>query len=82
MPELHIYVTDTCWGCKEARSIVADVGPQFPRVNIELRDLEDERRPSQVFASPTYVLDGRTIFLGNPTREELAQKLIAVNGNI
>jgi alkyl hydroperoxide reductase subunit AhpF len=81
MPELHIYISETCWACQEARSIAADMRPKFPQVNIELRDLEDERRPSQVFATPTYVLDGRTIYLGNPTREELAQKLLGVNGN-
>ncbi len=81
MPELHIYISETCWACQEARSIVADMRPQFPQVNIELRDLEDDRRPSQVFATPTYVLDGRTIYLGNPTREELAQKLLGVDGN-
>jgi hypothetical protein len=44
-------------------------------MEIELRDLNDERRPSQVFATPTYILDERTIFLGNPTRDELIQKL-------
>jgi hypothetical protein len=43
---------------------------------IELRGIDDEGRPSNVFATPTYVLDGRTIFLGNPTREQLRQKLI------
>ena len=80
MAKLHVYVAETCWACQEARSIVADVKPQFPDMEIELRDLNDERRPSQVFATPTYILDGRTIFLGNPTREELIQKLKSANG--
>ena len=44
-------------------------------MEIEVRDVNDEGRPSQVFATPTYILNGRTIFLGNPTQEELAQKL-------
>ena len=73
--KLHIYVSETCWACKEARNIAADIKPQFPDMEIELRDLGDDRRPSRVFATPTYVLDGRTIYLGNPTREELVQKL-------
>lgn len=80
MPKLHVYVTETCWACQEARSIIADIKAQFPDMEIELRDLRDERRPSQVFATPTYVLDGRTIFLGNPTREELIKKLESVGG--
>jgi alkyl hydroperoxide reductase subunit AhpF len=80
MAKLHVYVTETCWACQEARSIVAEVKPQFPDMEIELRDLNDERRPSQVFATPTYILDERTIFLGNPTREELIQKLESAGG--
>jgi len=75
---LDVYIAEECWACEEARRIVADVTPHFPNVDIELRDVNDERRPSSVFATPTYVLDGRTIYLGNPTREELSRKLQAV----
>jgi glutaredoxin len=75
MPKLDVYITEECWACAEAQRIVADLSPQFPEVDIELRDLSDERKPSSVFATPTYILDGRTIFLGNPTRDELSQKL-------
>jgi hypothetical protein len=82
MVELHVYVSETCWACEEARSIVADISGRFPEVHIELRDLSDERRPSRVFATPTYVLDGQTIYLGNPTREELAETLVAADGKI
>lgn len=77
MVKLDVYISETCWSCDEARQIVADIKPQFPSVTIELRDIGDVRRPSSVFATPTYVLDGRTIFLGNPTREQLQQKLEA-----
>ena len=77
MTKLEIYVTDECWSCEETRRIVAEIEPLYPHVDIELRDLSDARKPSSVFATPTYVLDGRTIFLGNPTQEELEQRLIA-----
>jgi len=75
MAKLDVYISQTCWTCDEAKQIVADLKPQFPNISIELRDISDERCPSCVFATPTYVLDGRTIFLGNPTREQLRQKL-------
>jgi hypothetical protein len=77
MPKLDVYIEDTCWACAESRRIVADVAPQFPGIDIELRDLTYERLPSTVFATPTYVLDGRVIYMGNPTREELIQKLLS-----
>ncbi|HSG18529.1 MAG TPA: hypothetical protein VLE70_19705 [Anaerolineae bacterium] len=76
MAKLDVYISETCWSCDEAKQIVADIRPQFPSMPIELRGIDDEGRPSNVFATPTYVLDGRTIFLGNPTREQLRQKLI------
>lgn len=75
MAKLDVYISETCWSCDEARQIVADMRPQFPGTTIELRDIGDERRPSNVFATPTYVLDGRIIFLGNPTRDQLREIL-------
>ncbi len=75
MPKLDVYIEDSCWACAESRRIVAYVAPLVPNVDIELRGLKDERRPSAVFATPTYVLDGRVIYMGNPTPEELLQKL-------
>jgi hypothetical protein len=75
MAKLDVYISETCWSCDEAKEIVANIQPVFPGITIELRDISDKRRPSSVFATPTYVLDGRTIFLGNPTREQLRQKL-------
>ena len=79
MTKLEIYVADECLACEETRRIVTEITPLYPNVDIELLDLTDERKPDSVFATPTYVLDGRTIFLGNPTQEQLEQKLIATN---
>ena len=73
-PTLHVYIADDCWSCRETYRIVADMRSQFPDVDIEMRDMSQEK-PEDVFAVPTYVLNGRVISLGNPTREELRQKL-------
>jgi hypothetical protein len=74
---LHVYIADDCWSCQETRRIVADVADRFPEIHVEMRDM-DLGKPDDVFAVPTYVLNGRVISLGNPTREELVQKLAAV----
>lgn len=76
-PILHIYIADDCWSCEETRRIAADAARQFPQIQIELCNMAQDR-PDDVFAVPTYVLNGRVIFLGNPTRADLAQKLTAV----
>lgn len=81
MTKLDIYVADHCWACEETLRIVADITPQVPKVQIELRKISDERKPDSVFATPTYVLDGRTIYMGNPTRQELLAKLKAAYTN-
>jgi hypothetical protein len=39
-----------------------------------MRELGEDR-PDEVFAVPTYLLNGRTIYLGNPTCEDLRQTL-------
>ena len=82
MSKLDVYVAEDCWACEETRRIVADIAPQFPQVEIELRDLNDARRHSKVFATPTYVLNDRVIYLGNPTREELKEKLAAAQQSV
>lgn len=72
---LQVYVSDECWTCQETERIVRDIAHQFPNILIEIREM-GENQPDEVFAVPTYLLNGRTIYLGNPTREELKQTLI------
>ena len=75
MTELAIYVSDDCWSCAESRRIAAEVADEFPEVDVLLIDMESGPLPAAVFAAPTYLLDGRVLFLGNPRREELWQQL-------
>ncbi|MCP4428174.1 MAG: hypothetical protein GY803_27110 [Chloroflexi bacterium] len=78
---LRVYVADDCWSCLETRRITTDIASQFPEVAVELLALDDAP-PDDVFAVPTYLLNGRVIFLGNPTREELSQKLTAARQTV
>ncbi len=75
---LEVYVSEGCWVCQESFRLVAEITPQFPGIDIALIDLSDQRLPDHVFAVPTYVLNGRTIYLGNPTQEELIRKLATI----
>lgn len=75
MVKLEIYVMDDCWSCEESRRIAAEAQSRFVGVEVALLDLESDRRPPEVFAAPTYVLDGKIISLGNPRREELWQQI-------
>jgi hypothetical protein len=73
--QLVVYVEEGCWSCQEVPNVLAAVAPRFPQLDFRLRDLRHHPTPDNVFAVPSYVLDGKVIFLGNPTPEQLARKL-------
>lgn len=77
MPILDVFVDTHCAGCDEARTLVTEMRRRFPTLHIKLRDGERGKWPPEVFAVPTYMLDGRIISLGNPSRERLQQQLRA-----
>jgi hypothetical protein len=75
---LKIFIEAGCYGCLRAQEIAAEMVRRFPGVSIRLVDIgEAEDVPESVFAVPTYQLDGKTVFLGNPAVEELANLLAA-----
>jgi alkyl hydroperoxide reductase subunit AhpF len=77
MVKLEVYIAAECWSCQETERIVADMRSQFPEIAIEMLDSATIVMPENVFAVPTYVLNGRVISLGNPTRESLSRQLSA-----
>lgn len=81
MVKLEVYVKEACWTCAESRRIVAEIAPQFPQMSVELLDMETPERPPNIFAVPTYVLNGRIISLGNPYRDVLRQKIMDAISN-
>ena len=76
---LRIYIGKHCWACGEAVRLADDVRSKFAELHVELIDLEAEGSVNldDVFTTPTYVFNGRTISLGNPTAEELFAKVSA-----
>lgn len=78
MTTLDIYITENCWACEESARIAKDMAAIFPDVSINLRNLNDCGTPEAVFAVPTYLINGKVAYLGNPSREELIEKLTAV----
>ena len=78
MIRLEIYISEKCWSCQESIRIAEELTPLFPDVTIDLIDIQENDVPEEVFAVPTYLLNGKVVSLGNPTREELIEKLSAV----
>ena len=73
---LEIYISDHCDNCQEAlrqaelaRTVA---GVEVCVINV---DATSDPVPQRIIATPTYVLDGRIISLGNPYREDLLKML-------
>jgi hypothetical protein len=76
---LEVFLAAHCITCNEALRLVEHVRRDFPTVEVRVHDLDADpqaRRP-EVFAVPTYVLDGRVLSIGNPDERTLAAALSA-----
>src|SRR5258708_37565465 len=73
---LEIYVADHCSNCGEALRL-AKLAHMVAGVEVRVINLDTTREPvpSRVVAVPTYVLDGRIVSLGNPSRDQLLRLL-------
>jgi hypothetical protein len=72
---LTVYISDHCPSCIDAKDIARRVREQYPAVEVETFNVDRGRPRSEVFAVPTYMLDDRIVFLGNPTDEQIDQLL-------
>lgn len=80
MHTLTVYISHECWSCEETERILDDVIPHFPDLLLNLVNTQQEPLPEDVFAVPTYLLNGKVISLGNPTRQALQKRLNSLFG--
>ena len=69
-------------GCDEARALAELIAKQFTDVQVEVIDVQQAAVAvsAMIFATPTYVWDGRVYSLGNPSLAELVDMIAAVIG--
>ena len=74
---LEIYVQDGCFGCGRSFELAERAREAFPEMRVEIINFgsADGVYRSQVAATPTYILDGEIISLGNPSPSELEAML-------
>ena len=71
MATLNVYVTEDCMGCVESRTIVDKIKQEYPDHTVNLVDLNPNDWPEDIFAVPSYKLDGKLVSLGNPSPSTL-----------
>ena len=70
---LSIYVSAHCMTCVYAHEVAANIRRDYPQVDVRVIDVHqpDAVVPEAIFATPTYLLDGRVWSLGNPSAEKI-----------
>ena len=73
---LEIVVASHCRTCRQARWVAMDLQQRLPNLAVEMIELDGRQPvPTQVVATPTYLLDGAVTALGNPKREDLERAI-------
>jgi hypothetical protein len=75
--QLTVYVTTHCTNCAYATEVAVSIRRTYPQTIVRVVDLADpcEPVPDIVFATPTYLLDGRIWSLGNPSAQQIHASL-------
>jgi hypothetical protein len=75
--QVSIYVTDHCANCDYAWEVANLIRGEYPHVTVAIIDLANPQEPvpDAVFATPTYLLDGHLWSLGNPSPQQVHDKL-------
>ena len=77
MSVVEVFITADCFACVESRRIITELSATFPEITFELIDLTEQIFPEEVFAVPTYKINGTVKFIGNPHPHKLKTLLIA-----
>jgi len=75
--QVDIYVAEHCMTCAYAYEVADTIRAEFPGVDLRVINLSrtSEAIPDAVFATPTYLLNGRLWSLGNPSPEDVQERL-------
>lgn len=74
---LEVYVDKHCFGCDEALKLATEISQSLPHLQVKVRNLDEitEDDLPEIIATPSYFLNGRRLFLGNPRLGELVAKI-------
>jgi len=77
---LDIYVEHHCLMCRRSVILAEQIQRQFPEVTVRVIDTaRDQGEHSDlVVATPTFILNGRTFSLGNPSKTEIDAAILAL----
>lgn len=73
---MNVYVERGCLSCERASAIAEEMNGAYPQLTVNIIDVSTTvERPAEVFAVPTFVIDGSVVSLGTPKRADLEQAI-------
>ncbi len=80
--QVDIYVVQGCFSCQYSHEVAAGIRQTYPDVQVRLIDIAepDVIIPDAVFATPTYLLNGQLWSLGNPSPQDVRERLSTALG--
>lgn len=74
---VDIFISEDCFVCDYAHEIAELIENDFSDVTLRVIDIHktEEAIPDSVFATPTYLLNGRVWSLGNPSPDQVRERL-------
>jgi predicted thioredoxin/glutaredoxin len=81
MVRLEVYVEAACPSCAASLAVANAARDRFPELEVAVIDLTTASHSrAAVTATPTFLLDGRVVSLGNPAPYELERAIAEVLG--
>jgi hypothetical protein len=79
---LRIYVAEHCGSCGESRRLAKLIARRLENVVVDVIDIDKERPIDEIFAVPTFCYRDRIVSLGNPSIEQLYDRLRSIDDQI
>ena len=77
--KLQVFVKTGCDICSRASRLAQQADEEFPNLVVDIIDMNEAQLDrDDVFAVPTFVLEGRVLSLGNPPESELHNEVAAL----
>jgi hypothetical protein len=73
--DLTVFVSEHCFNCKESLLIADQIRRQYPHVRVTVFNIDNHKPHADIFAVPTYTVDDKIAFLGNPTDQQICELL-------
>ncbi|MDD2857185.1 MAG: thioredoxin family protein [Candidatus Nanopelagicales bacterium] len=82
-PHLTVLVADHCVACRRTPQVLAEIAELVPGLTVSVIDVDREDAPVGItlIGTPTYLVDGKVVSLGNPEPRRIADLLEGLNAD-